>query len=82
MRILSTREKLLVRMIGKSDFREPYTIQVINPSINIVSMPYEIAFAFFSRIIFNSWGSNDIAVHIPANTPMYSSKFFIFCYEE
>ena len=49
----------------------------MSPIINIESMPYEMAFAFFSRIIFNSWGSRDIAVQIPANTPIYNVRSLI-----
>jgi hypothetical protein len=40
------------------------------------SIPYEIALAFLSRIILISCGNNDIAVHIPANKPIYSSNPF------
>ena len=65
------KEKKLVMMIGQSDLRMPYQIHPASPARRIPSIPYEMASAFFSFKIFNSCGSSDAAVQMPAPIPIY-----------
>ena len=49
----------------------PYKIHTQSPANNTTSIPKEMLFAFFSLMILNSWGNNEVPVSILATIPTY-----------
>lgn len=74
--VTSTRiEKLFVAIIGKSDFKIPYTTQRMIPVIKTNNIFKETSSAFFSLIVFTTCGINEAEVKIPAAKPMICVQF-------
>lgn len=70
MTIFSSNENELVRMMGQSSRKIPYTTQVATPVIKTKSIHFEISSAFFSLMVLINCGSSELAVQMPAIKPI------------